>query len=261
MQKISYGVPVLLYSPQKNSSFLLTLKEGAVFHSHLGVVSHDDIAAVGYGGVVKSSSDVPFFVVKPPIGEIIRRIPRKTQIMFPKEIGYLLLYLDVFPGAKVIECGTGSGGLTTALAYFVGDEGKVFSYEKRKKFSEMALLNLKKLKLEHRVEFKIKDIADGFDEKDVDAVFIDLPNPWDYVKHVYDALLVGRSVGFLIPTFNQIEKTIVALKEHGFVNIEVLEILLRKLKPNPGRIRPEDMMIGHTGYLVFAWKVKQIDDV
>ena len=141
-------------------------------------------------------------------------------------------------GARVVECGTGSGSLTTAFAHFVGDEGCVYSYDAREEFVELARRNCRKWGVEHRVEFNVRHLSQGFEETDVDAVFLDLPDPWNYLLQVRSALALGRRMGALLPTFNQIEKFLRALEENYFVDIEVLEIFLRKLRIDPDRIRP-----------------------
>ena len=158
-----------------------------------------------------------------------------------------------------MECGTGSGSLTTAFAHFVGDEGCVYSYDAREEFVELARRNCRKWGVEHRVEFNVRHLSQGFEETDVDAVFLDLPDPWNYLLQVRSALALGRRMGALLPTFNQIEKFLRALEENYFVDIEVLEIFLRKLRIDPDRIRPEDRMIGHTGYLIFATSIAPLN--
>jgi tRNA (adenine57-N1/adenine58-N1)-methyltransferase len=155
----------------------------------------------------------------------------------------------------VVECGTGSGGLTSVLAHFVGDTGRVVSYEKREEFSLLARRNCEKWGVAQRVDFKVRDIADGFDERDADAVFLDLPNPWDYMDRAKEALAPGNRLGILVPTVNQVEKVLDALSDNSFSDVQVSEILLRYYKTNSRRIRPEDNMIGHTGYLIFGSSV------
>ena len=155
-----------------------------------------------------------------------------------------------------MECGTGSGGMTSVFAHFVGDEGKVFSYDKREEFSKLAESNLERWGIRHRVEFKVRDMGEGFDEQDADAVFLDVQNPWDFIGVARDALASGHHLGVLVPTFNQIEKTLDALRDNDFVDVQVLELLMRYFKTDPRRIRPDDMMTAHTGFLIFAAKAK-----
>lgn len=255
--RLREGDLVLLLSPAKGETYLVRLQSGAVQGSHLGKIPHDAILESGYGEVIRTHLGRPFLVLKPSLGEYTRRIKRKTQIIYPKEAGYLLLHLDVFPGATVVECGSGSGSFTTILATFVGPTGRVVSYERRESFSELARSNCERFGVAERVTFKVRDLDDGegFDEEGADAVFLDLQNPWEYIAEVKHALAPGRRVGILVPTFNQIQQTLEALEANAFVQVEVVEILLRGYKTNPRRIRPEDLMVGHTGYLLFASSV------
>lgn len=251
---IKEGDLVLFFS-ESGASFLTGVSRRKI-STHLGELNLEDALGKEYGDYIETHKGEKIFLLKPPVGEFIRRLKRQTQIIFPKEAGYILMYLDIFPGAKVIECGTGSGSLTTILAHFVGENGKVYSYERRKEFASLAEENLKRWGIAERVEIKVKDIEEGFDEEGVDAVFLDLPTPWEYIGHVKRALLPGRHFGAICPTFNQVEKLVSALKSEGFIWIRALELLMREIRPSPGKVRPEDNMIAHTGFLVFATLVK-----
>jgi len=259
MSMLEAGTLVALCSASKRDRFLVTLEDGGKLETRLGIILHDQIMSAGYGGRVLSHNGSVFYVTKPTLEEYLRKIKRKTQIVFPKEAGYILLQLDIKPGARVIECGTGSGGMTTVFANFVGDEGRVYSYDVREEFVELAKRNCRRWKVEHRVSFNVRHISEGFDESDVDAVFLDIPDPWNYLPQVRRAIALGRRMGALLPTFNQIERFLRSLEENAFVDVEVLEILHRGLKCDPDRIRPEDRMIGHTGYLIFATPVMPSD--
>jgi tRNA (adenine57-N1/adenine58-N1)-methyltransferase len=180
--------------------------------------------------------------------------------MYPKDIGFILTSMSVGPGQTVLEAGTGSGSMTVALAYAVGPQGRVFSYERRPEFQALARKNLERLGLEERVDFRLGDIADGFTETDVDALFLDVPNPWDYIRQARSALKPGGFFCNLVPTFNQIEKLLYALRREHFAFIEVCELLMRYYKPEPTRLRPTDRMIAHTGYLTFARRIEPSED-
>ncbi|MDW8226672.1 MAG: tRNA (adenine-N1)-methyltransferase, partial [Anaerolineales bacterium] len=137
-------------------------------------------------------------------------------------------------------------------AFAVGPQGRVVSYEKRPEFQNLARKNLERLGLDGRVQFKLRDIAEGFDETNADAFFLDVPNPWEYMAHVRAALKPGGFFAALLPTFNQVETLLCALRREHFAFIEVCEILLRYYKPEPSRLRPADRMVAHTGFLIFS---------
>lgn len=252
------GDLVLLWSPKKGDTFLLRLKVGASQGSHLGVLRHDEIIGNDFGAVLWTHKGKPFYILKPTAGEFMRRVRRQTQIVFPKDAGFLLMNLDIFPGARVVECGSGSGALTSVLAHFVGSDGHVYTYEKRENFSELARSNCERWGVEGRITFRQQDLADGFSERDVDAVFLDVPNPHDFLTTAWEALAPGRRLGVLVPTFNQIENVLDAMRHVPFADVQVVEILQRSFKVNPRRIRPDDMMIGHTGFLIIGSKVMEL---
>ena len=152
----------------------------------------------------------------------------------------------------MIEAGSGSGGLTLVLAQAVGPGGRVISYEVRPEVQQLARNNLEQLGLAGFVEFKLRDIAAGFDEQNADALFLDVPNPWEYVSQAHSALVGGGFLGCILPTTNQVSRLIGALEEANFGMIEVEELLLRPYKAVSARLRPMDRMVAHTGYLIFA---------
>lgn len=239
-------------------SHLLVLEAGAVLQTHRGVIRHDDIIGTAWGTRLESHQGNPFYLLQPSLSDLIKGLKRGTQIMYPKEISYILFHMGIGPGKRVIECGTGSGGLTTALAYMVGTTGKVYSYERKAQIQELAIKNLTKFGLQNRVDFKIGNAEDGFDEENVDAIILDLPNPQDYLHHVRKSLRGGGSLGMILPTFNQVEIILRELKLANFAMIEVSEILQRFYKTDWARLRPVDRMIGHTGFLIFGRKVDRL---
>jgi tRNA (adenine57-N1/adenine58-N1)-methyltransferase len=210
------------------------------------------------GREIYSHLGYPFVILEPSTFDLVTQLKRITQIMYPKDIGYILIKLNVMPGSRVVEAGTGSGGLTLALARAVGPEGRIYSYEARHDISNLAQKNLARLGLAGWVDFKLRDIAEGFDERGIDALFLDVRRPWAYLGPVVEALKDGGFFGAIVPTTNQVSELIQALEAgQAFGHIEVEEILVRPYKAVPGRLRPIDRMVAHTGYLIFARKVSR----
>ncbi|AKI97621.1 tRNA (adenine-N1)-methyltransferase [Kosmotoga pacifica] len=239
-----------------DSRYLITLKEGGIFGTHLGNILHEEIIGKEYGDVIKIGRSLAY-LLKPGIVDHIFTLNRRTQIVYPKDMGFIILMLDIKDGDLVIECGAGSGSMTGAFARFVGPNGRVVSYERREKFMERARENVSRLGLEKRVTFKLKDIEEGIDETNADAFFLDIPEPVPHLKNVLNSLKGGGRFCVLCPTTNQVQDVLEALKELGAVDVEVWEIFVRKMKTNPKRFRPEDRMVGHTAYLIFGVKVSR----
>ena len=244
----------------RHKHFILTLVPGGELHTHRGILKHDDLIGKPWGSQVFSHQGSPFFLLQPSLADLLIDLPRNTQIMYPKDIGFILTTMSIGPGQRLLEAGTGSGSMTIALAHAVGPTGKIISYEVRPEFQQLARKNLTRLGMEGRVEFKLRDIAAGFDETDGDAFFLDVPNPWDYIGQVRAALKPGGFFCCLVPTFNQVEKLLHALRREHFAFIEVCEILLRYYKPEPSRLRPTDRMVAHTGFLIFARHIEPGED-
>ena len=202
----------------------------------------------------------PFFLLQPSLADLLNDLPRNTQILYPKDIGFILVTMGIGPGKKVIEAGTGSGSMTIALAHNVSAEGQVISYEVRPDMQNLAKKNLERVGLAARVDFKLRDIAEGLDETDADAFFLDVPNPYDYISQVRNALKPGGFFCSLIPTVNQVELLLTALRRERFAFIEVCEVLVRYYKPEPTRLRPTDRMVAHTGFLIFARRIEPTED-
>jgi len=244
----------------RHKNFILALQAGAKFETHRGILQHDDLIGKPWGTQVFSQIGSPFFLLQPSLADLITELPRTTQILYPKDIGFILVTMGIGPGQTVMEAGTGSGSMTTALAYAVGSQGRVISYEIKPDVQNLARKNLTRFDLDSRVDFKLRDIQQGFDETEADSFFLDVPNPYDYTGQVRAALKPGGFLCCLIPTFNQVEKTLQALRQNKFAFIEVCELLLRYYKPEPARIRPTDRMVAHTGFLVFARRIEPSDD-
>lgn len=196
--------------------------------------------------------------LKPALRDFIFKAQRKTQILYPKDVALIVMFSGIGHGNRVVEAGTGAGALTTALAFYVKPRGRVYSYEIRTDFQEVALKNLKKAQVEDYVELKNKDIILGIDEKNVDAVVLDLATPWHVISHAYQALKgCGHIVSFS-PTIDQVVKTVEALKENGFVDIGTFECMMRGMQVARGKSRPQTLMTGHTGYITYARKALKL---
>jgi tRNA (adenine57-N1/adenine58-N1)-methyltransferase len=166
--------------------------------------------------------------------------------------------MGIGPGMRVLECGSGSGGLTTAFAYMVGDSGHVYSYERKQEVQALAVKNLERVGLLDRVTFKVGDAADGFSEENVDALFLDLPNPYDYLVQARASLKPGGYLGMLVPTVNQVQLCLRSLTHNNFAFVEVIEVLVRYYKTDWEHLRPVDRMIAHTGFLLFGRAVERL---
>jgi tRNA (adenine57-N1/adenine58-N1)-methyltransferase len=245
----------------RHKHFIFPLVPGGTFHTHRGILIHDELIGKPWGSQVFSHQGSPFFMLQPSLADLLVDLKRSTQIMYPKDIGFILTNMSVGPGQTVLEAGTGSGSMTVALAYAVGTQGRVVTYERRPEFQTLARKNLERLGMDARVDFKLGDIADGFTEMNVDAIFLDVPNPWDYMQQARSALKPGGFFCNLVPTFNQVEKLLYSLRRGSFAFIEVCELLMRYYKPEPTRLRPTDRMVAHTGYLIFARRIEPSEDL
>ncbi len=232
--------------------FILRLESGAQLHTHRGVVAHDSLIGVPWGTRLSTHLGYPILLLRPSTDDLVRHLKRISQIVYPKDAGYILMKMGIGPGCRIVEAGTGSGGITLVFAQAVSPTGHVYSYEVRPEMQQLARENLEQLGLSEFVEFKLRDIADGFDERDVDALYLDVPNPWDYLPQAHEALVNGGSFGCILPTTNQVSHVLDALEEADFGLIEVEELLLRQYKAVSARLRPMDRMVAHTGYLIFA---------
>ena len=245
------GDLVQLVSPT-NKIFIIRLTPGADLQTHRGILQHDDLIDQPWGSEVFTHLGKSYFILQPSLNDLLRDLKRNTQIMYPKDIGFVLVTMGIGPGVHVIEAGTGSGALTIALAWAVGPQGRVTSYDQRPEMQNLARKNLDRLGLLERVTLKQRDIAQGFDEENVDALFLDVPNPYDYLQQARQALKPGGFFGTILPTVNQITRLLDAFHQYNYAFVDVCEIMLRYYKTVSERFRPTDRMVAHTGYLAFA---------
>lgn len=251
---IASGDHVLL-TLEGGKTFLVRMQEGLTHSTHHGAVRHDDIIGRDWGDVLLSSTGKALYLLKPRGIDRMMKVKRRTNIMYPKDVAYLLAELDVRPGDRVVEIGSGSGSMTQALARAVSPGGQVFSYDRRPEFSELARENCEVAGVGDVVEFRAREAGDPL-EPDVDAVFTDVPEPWNEVAVIYEALRGSGRFAAGVPTFNQAEQLAVALERGGFAMIETVEILVRSILARRGKTRPAHRMIGHTQLLVSAVKIQ-----
>ncbi|MBN1454534.1 MAG: tRNA (adenine-N1)-methyltransferase [Anaerolineales bacterium] len=244
----------------RHKSFIFPLQPGGDFHTHRGILQHDDLIGLPWGSQVFSHLGAPFFLLQPALGDLLLDLKRNTQILYPKDIGFILITMGIGPGQMVIEAGTGSGSMTIALAYAVGPDGRVVTYEQREEMQNLARKNIARTGLATRVDFKLRDVQEGFDETDADAFFLDVPNPYDYISQVRAALKPGGFFCGIVPTVNQAETLLRALRRNRFAFLEMCEVLLRYYKPEPDRLRPTDRMVAHTGFLIFGRRIEPSED-
>ncbi len=240
----------LLYIDKRRNYLVNPEKLPEKFSTDRGIYPKEEILNKNFGEKVGNNG----YLLYPTLTEKIKKIKRNSQIMYPKELGFVLMELDIRPGSVVIESGCGSGAATITIATFIGEEGHLYSYEKRQRFIDLARENLIRYGLENRVTFYLQDAQEGFKEQ-ADAILIDLPEPEPVVKHVYNALKPGKKVCFLLPTTTQIHRLLEELNNYNFINIRIVELFERWWNPNKKALRPQDNMIGHTAFLIFANKV------
>ena len=234
--------------------FIIKIEPGLQEVTGLGVVNTTNFVGKGYGDLV-TVVDQEYILLKPSLYDKVDSIKRKAQIILPKDGLQIIGMCSIHSGSVVIEGGAGSGALTIMLAHFVAPDGKVITYDNRKDFAEKAQRNLKNAGYQKYVDLKISDVTDGFDEKDVDAVILDIPNPWEAVEHAKQALAPGGYFAVYIPTTNQVEKAVIKMRECGFEEVKAVETLQRKIEVGEGGVRPSFSMLGHTGYVVCCRKM------
>ena len=246
----------ILYD-SRGRRYLVTLKEGGIFHYHGGMVAHNDIIGKGEGREVYSSLGNRLLVFRPTLEEFILEMPRGAQVMYAKDCALIAAYADINPKDKIVEAGTGSGALTLFLCR-QANQGIVYTYEIRNDFAEIAKKNLERWGVQNYV-LKIKDIAEGIDEENVDKVILDLPEPWIALKAVKKALRAGGFFVSFLPTILQVHRLVLSLKEmSGFAQIRVVEALVRPWVIEERIARPELRMVAHTGFIVIARRLEDL---
>lgn len=236
----------------KRRRYLLTLKPGAEFHSHAGFLTHDDIIGAEEGTMTRSTGGSRYTVIRPTLSEFVLKMPRGAQVIYPKDLGAILMLADIFPGARVLESGVGSGALSMTL---LRAGAVITGYEIREDFAAKAKENVSAFlgpDVLDRYDVKIRDTGDGIDEAGLDRVVLDLPEPWLVVPHAAKALRTGGIFLSYLPTITQTVTLRTTLRDHGFAMAETLEVLHRGWHIEGMSVRPDHRMVAHTGFLTCA---------
>ncbi len=250
----------VLLIDQRQRRYMLTLQSGSEFHSHNGRVPHDEMIGAPEGSVVRSSKGAVFHVFRPTLSDYVLKMKRGAQVVYPKDIGAIITHADIFPGATVVEAGSGSGSLTLALARAVGSEGKVISYEVREDHHTQAVANIEAWYVgagakPENLELRIGDVFEGVDEADVDRMVLDLPEPWRAIGTTTEALVAGGILCCYLPTIPQVMQTVEAMRKSGFAFVNTFEVLHRTWNVERLSVRPDHRMVAHTGFLIVGRKL------
>ena len=245
------GDQVLLIDTKKRR-YLVTLEPGGEFHTHAGVVAHDDLLGQVEGSSFRSSRGATMLAIRPTLAEFVLKMPRGAQVIYPKDLGPLLMLADIFAGARVLESGVGSGALSMTL---VRAGAVVTGYELREDFANRATKNVATFlgpdALE-RYSVECRDVYEGIDETDLDRVVLDLPEPWRVVKHAARALHRGGILVAYTPQITQAVQLRDELSAHGFGMVDTIEVLNRGWHIEGQSVRPDHRMVAHTGFLTHS---------
>jgi len=253
MRPLEYGEDVMVCLVGREKTFLVTLEPGGMLHSHRGTVPHDAMVGRPAGSLVQSNLGDWFMALRPRVADRMFKVRRRTQIVYPKDAGWLVMALDLKAGDRVIEMGTGSGALTILLAHFVGPRGRVYTFDQNPEHLENGLANVVRAGLGERVEGRVLSAGEPFPVSGVDAVFFDLPEPWEAVRAAREAMVPGAPLALLVPTAEQLKASFAALQDAGFARIEAVELLERRMLVRwKEGVRPSERMVGFTAYLVSA---------
>ena len=252
--KIEEGSLVLLWF-EGETTYMVEVTRGKRVGIHCGKpLLVDEWIGQDFGAKVICDHGTGY-LLKPSMEDLMMKASRESGIIYPKDAAFLMMKAGIHSGCKVLEVGTGSGSLTMALAQMVAPSGRVFTYDRRTDLPKNAVKNVKRAGLEAFVSFEQRVAAESFGEKDFDAVVLDIPQPWEEVEVVKEAMKPGARIVSLNPTFNQIERMAETLRRAGFIQVEAVELLQREILAREGKSRPVQRMVSHTEFLVFGIKV------
>ncbi len=223
-------------------------------HTHLGILDVSALVGGEYGAMVTTTLGDSLVILKPTIEDLVMKMARKTQVVYPKDLGLMMVKLGVHSGSRVIETGTGTGATTALMAHLVQPTGMVYTYDIRPDFQEAAVKSIERLGLSSWVTFRSGDAREGFTDRGMDAGVLDVGDPWEVVRSMKEALKPAAAMAAITPTTNQAEKLVAKMADEGFVAIETVELLLRHIEARVGMTRPSGVMVGHTAYLTFGRK-------
>jgi tRNA (adenine57-N1/adenine58-N1)-methyltransferase len=252
--KIAEGQYVLIFY-QHGKTWLTKATSLHKLHTHIGIINFADIIGCEFGSEYVTNKNKTVYILEPTIYDLILKSERKTQIVYPKDLGYIAARTGLKNGSKIVEIGTGSAALTTFFASIVKPGGHIFTFDVNEEFMKIAKRNLEKAGLQDYVTMYAHDLHEGLDIYDADVAVIDLGDPWNVLDIVRKSIRPSGSLVAICPTVNQIEKTAIQMRMGGFVDIEAIEILTRTIEAREGMTRPSMRMIGHTTYLIFARKI------
>lgn len=258
--KIRESSYVLLFHTSRKK-WLTKVTPDKKMHTHLGIIDVGATIGMEYGSVIRTTEGKVVFLIEPTIHDFIMKSERRTQIVYPKDLGFIAARTGMKNGSKVLEIGTGSGATATFFASIVKPEGHVYTFDVNPDFMDIARRNLEKADMAQYVTLNHHDPHQGVDVKNADIAIVDLGDPWTVLGVVHDALKGSGAFVAICPTMNQIEKTATELKKSSFVDVETIELLIRQVEAREGMTRPSMRMIGHTTYLVFARKVQKKAEV
>lgn len=247
----------VIFLDNKEREYLRTLKAGGRISLRGSPILADQIIGLPEGSRVYDPRNEPFWVFRPTYAHLIPNLPRQAQVIYPKDVGIMLLWGDVFPGARVVEVGVGPGALTIALLRAIGPTGRLLTIEARTDFCEMARDNVTRFfGAAPQWALTRGDAYAGIPARDVDRVFIDVPEPWRVLPHAAATLRSGGVLVGYVPTVVQVKALVDELRSQpGFAAIEVMENLLRFWHVKDLSVRPEHRMVAHTGFIIVARRV------